>query len=243
MGLTRVHRYADLSELAVAAARLLVQRIAELQEEQDVVNVCLTHGSTAEAVYEVLAKSFSSAIDSKRIHFWWNSESFIPATDPERNATRTLTLLGKVMDVPSAQIHPMPYNPGNADPDDAAFAYATELGDTTFDICLLGMGTDGHIAAIFPEQLERVLGTSRTVLGISDAPKPPAERITLTFNAINRSTEVWLIVAGTQKAAAVKKVLAGDKTLPAAHIDAVKRTAWFVDEKAASQLPYYEGYF
>ena len=243
MGLTRVHRYADLSELAVAAARRLLTRIADLQEKQDVVNVCLTHGSTGEAVYEVLAKTFSSAIDSSRIQFWWNSESFIPATDPERNATRTLTLLGQVMDVASAQIHPMPYNPGNADPDDAAFAYATELGDTTFDICLLGMGVDGHVAAIFPEQLDRVLASSRTVLGISDAPKPPAERITLTYNAINRSTEVWLFVAGTKKAKATQKVLAGDQTLPATHVKGRARTVWFVDEEAAAKLPYYEGNF
>lgn len=243
VGLTRVHRYADLSELAHAAARRLMTRITELQATQDVVNVCLSHGSTAEAVYEVLARESSSEIDTKRIQFWWNSEFFVSATDPERNATRTLTLLGHVMDVPSAQIHPMPSNSGNADPDDAAFAYATELGESVFDICMLGMGVDGHIAAIFPDDLERVRSSSRTVLGISDAPSQPAERITLTFNAINRSDEVWFFVSGAAKATVTREVLEQNPALPASHVNATKRNVWFLDEAAASELPYFEGNF
>src|SRR5665647_2651544 len=77
-----------------------------------------------------------------------------------------------------------------------------------FDVLLLGMGPDGHIASLFPgHQAVHVL--DRTVVGVHGSPKPPPERVSLTFPAIEAAEEVWLVVAGADKSAAAGRALAG----------------------------------
>lgn len=243
MPLCRVHRYRDLEGLAAGAAAKLVAGIAALQRnDQEAVNLCLSHGTTAELVYEDFARSPDVAsLDTSSLAFWWNSENFVPPTDPERNATKTLGLLGRALNVVPAQTHPMPSKSGNADPDEAAFAYATELGDVIFDICMLGLGTDGHVAAIYPDHpsLAAQANTSLQVMGVSNAPHDPPERITLTLNAMNRSKQVWIFASGDHKAEAVAGAIGGDTDLPAALVQGTEATVWFLDEAAASLLPYH----
>ena len=243
MSVVRVHRYHDLRALAEGAASTLISEIISLQRTQDDVQLCLSHGVTAERVYEALATSpLLTHVDPTTIGFWWNSENFVPTTDPDRNATKTLATLSRGLYFVPAQTHPMPSKSGNADPDEAAFAYAAELGDTIFDVCMLGLGADGHIAAIYPGHPSFAVqnGTSLTTIGVSDAPTEPRERISLTLNAINRSKQVWFFVSGEQKAEAVAAALDGDDSIPAALARGSERTLWFVDEAAATLLPHYE---
>ena len=88
----------------------------------------------------------------------------------------------------------MPASDGGLDLDQAAEAYARELGDVIFDICLLGMGPDGHVASIFPEHPSSY--AEGEVIPVRASPKPPPERISLTLPVINRSHEVWFVVSG-----------------------------------------------
>ena len=131
----------------------------------------------------------------------------------------------------------MPASDGDLDLDQAAEAYARALGDVAFDICLLGMGPDGHVASIFPEHPSAY--AEGDVIAVRSSPKPPPERISLTLPVINRSQEVWFVVSGSDKAAAAKMALlgAGPVQIPAGGVSGVERTLWLMDRDAAAELP------
>jgi 6-phosphogluconolactonase len=144
----------------------------------------------------------------------------------------------------------MPASDGayGADADAAAAAYAAELAAAagpedhgpvpTFDVLMLGVGPDTHVASLFPE-LPAVRETERTVVGVHGAPKPPPTRISLTLPAIRAAREVWLLAAGEDKAKAATIALsgAGEVLAPAAGAYGRRRTLWLLDAAAASQLP------
>jgi 6-phosphogluconolactonase len=132
-----------------------------------------------------------------------------------------------------------------AEPEDAAEWYAGQLAAATggdgdvpaFDLLLLGIGPEGHVASIFPDS--PAARDERPVVAVRDCPKPPPTRISLTFPAINRATEVWLLVSGSAKAPAVAQALARADRLdvPAAGVHGTRATRWLLDADAASRLP------
>lgn len=237
----RIHRYADAVELAAGTAGRLALRLADLQREHQRVHLALAGGRTAFEVYQNFASlGRSSGIDTARLEIWWVSECWVPTTDPHRISTEALSVLATML--PSAsQVHPMPSSIGTNDPDDAAYSYAGELGETVFDLCLLGIGADGSVAGLYPDHpgLALAAETTQTVIGVTGLPVEPAERITLSLASINRSQEVWLMAAGSEKSAAVQRALAQDKRLPAAHANGAQATHWFVDEEAAAELAHF----
>ncbi len=242
MSLQRVYRYPSLDDLATSMAGRLAQRLVELQQGQEKVHLALTGGRTAVSLYEAFAVlAQATALDASRIELWWTSERYVPTTDPNRNSTRALSILARTMTFQPSQVHPMPSSTGTSDPDEAAYDYAAELVGVQFDICLLGMGTDGHIAAIYPDHPSMHLQaeTNLLAIGVTDAPLPPSERITVTMKAINRSNEVWLMASGAQKADVVARAIQADQTLPAGLVHGASATNWFLDAQAAAKLPYY----
>jgi 6-phosphogluconolactonase len=107
-----------------------------------------------------------------------------------------------------------------------------------FDVLLLGMGPDGHVASLFPGHAT-LHDEARTVVGEPDSPKPPPSRVSVTYPAIRAAREVWLVAAGEEKAEAVAKALSGaavDES-PAAGAYGTERTLWLVDLAAASKIP------
>ena len=104
----------------------------------------------------------------------------------------------------------------------------------TFDVVLFGMGPDGHIASLFPGH--EALGASGTVVGVHGSPKPPPQRVSLTFDAIGAAREVWLLVAGAEKAPAVARALSGAPRteIPAGTVTGTHRTLWLLDAPAAT---------
>ena len=236
----RVLRHEDADELVEAAARRLLAQLVELQAGQETVHLCLTGGRIANQVYERFAELVpDSGLDATRLHLWWGDERFVPTTDPERHSLQSLSVLARTLPVASSQVHPMPSSDGKTDPDEAAFAYAEELGHTVFDICLLGMGTDGHVASLFAGHRAFEQPPSTAAAGVTDSPVPPAERITLTLPTVNRSQRVWLFVSGSEKAEATTLALAGEEALPAARVAGVRETLWFVDQGSAGAIPTY----
>ena len=131
------------------------------------------------------------------------------------------------------------------DLDAAALAYehvlAANAGDgqpaPDFDVHLLGMGGEGHINSLFPHT-PAVRETNRLVVGVTDSPKPPPRRITLTLPAVRRSREVWLVVSGAGKADAVAAAVGGAEPVdvPAAGAVGTEATVWLLDEEAAAKL-------
>ena len=240
----------DADRLARAVAEALVARLAAAQAVRGSASVVLTGGGIGIAVLRqvaaLAAEPVRERVDWSAVDVWWGDERFVPADDAERNDKQARdALLGRV-GVPAGRVHAMPASDGPvAVPEDAAAEYAGQLaaaagadGDVpAFDVLLLGMGPEGHVGSIFPDSpAARAEGS---VVAVRDCPKPPPTRISLTFPAINRATEVWLLVSGSAKAPAVAQALGGADPLevPAAGVHGTVATRWLLDADAASQLP------
>ncbi|WP_212845103.1 6-phosphogluconolactonase [Catellatospora sp. IY07-71] len=240
--------HADARLLAEAVAARLIVRVLDAQAERGSADIVLTGGRVAAAVYRaVLANPARDAVDWSRVDLWWGDERFLPAGDPDRNDTQAREALLDALPLDPARVHPMPPadGPDGADPELAAARYAAELARSApgsgelphFDVLLLGVGEDGHVASVFPEH--PVAYETRPVSAVRGSPKPPPVRTTLTLPAINTADEVWLIAAGPDKAGAVGMALtgAGPVQLPAAGVHGVSRTVWLLDRAAAAQVP------
>lgn len=233
----RVVRLPDADEVAEVMAEHLLHRVVSLQQSKGQVNLCLTGGRTANAMYERLALlAPESRLDPTRLDLWWGDENFVAATDERRHSLQAVSRLAGGISFTSANIHMMPAKEGRADADQAAAEYAAELGDTVFDIALMGIGEDGHTASLFPHHPSSE-PTARTVIGVSNAPKPPEDRLSLTIPSLSRSDEVWFIATGASKAGAVQRALAGADDVPAAQVTGRQATYWFLDADAAGEMP------
>ncbi|WP_373431150.1 6-phosphogluconolactonase [Streptomyces turgidiscabies] len=237
--------------MAEAAAARLITRIVDAQASRGSASVVLTGGRNGNGLLAALASAPArDAIDWARLDLWWGDERFLPEGDPDRNITQARAALLDAVPLEPARVHAMPASDGpyGSDVDAAAEAYAAELAKAagpenhgpvpTFDVLMLGVGPDTHVASLFPE-LPAVRETERTVVGVRGAPKPPPTRVTLTLPAIRAAREVWLLAAGEDKAGAAAIALsgAGEIQAPAAGAYGRQRTLWLLDAPAASQLP------
>ncbi|MFD7165562.1 6-phosphogluconolactonase [Streptomyces violascens] len=241
----------DKELMAQAAAARLITKVVDAQAARGSASVVLTGGRNGNGLLAALASSPArDAIDWSRLDLWWGDERFVPEDDPERNYTQARAALLDAVPLDPKRVHAMPAAGGayGQDADAAAAAYAAELADAagpedhgpvpTFDVLMLGVGPDTHVASLFPE-LPAVRETERTVVGVHGAPKPPPTRISLTLPAIRAAREVWLLAAGEDKAHAAAIALsgAGEVQAPAAGAYGRARTLWLLDAAAASQLP------
>ncbi|HZC26624.1 MAG TPA: 6-phosphogluconolactonase [Actinopolymorphaceae bacterium] len=243
-----VHAGKDL--LAQAVAARLVTGIVDAQAARPAASVVLTGGGIGTGTLAALGGSPArDAIDWSRLDVWWGDERFLPTGDPERNETGARAALLDKVPVDPAHVHAMPATDG-LDGDDveaAAKRYAAELAAAVrpddhgpapaFDILMLGVGPDGHVASLFPGR--PAVYDERPVVAVRDAPKPPPTRISLTYPALNAAREVWFLVSGAEKAGAVRQALsgAGPAQIPAAGVRGRQRTLWLLDQDAASELP------
>ncbi len=241
---TDVVVHADRERLAQAVAARFLVRLLDAQAARGEATVVLTGGTIAAAVYWAVAASPARhAVDWSRVSFWWGDERFLPTGHPDRNETQAREALGDLF--AQARVYPMPASdgPDGDDPEAAAARYAEQLRAAEhparlphFDLLLLGVGEDGHVASVFPVQPAAY--ETRAVCAVRGAPKPPPTRITLTLPTINTAEQVWLIASGAQKAGAVELALAGGGwvQVPAAGVRGVDRTLWLLDRAAASRL-------
>jgi len=241
-----VHQSADV--LAEAVAARLVIRLVDAQAARGVASLVLTGGRVAANVYRAIAASPArDAVDWSHVELWWGDERFLPQGHPDRNETQARAALLDTVKLDPARVHPMPPSdgPDGDDPEAAAARYAAELAAAAkpgsellphFDVLLLGVGEDGHVASVFPER--PVDYETRPVAAVRGAPKPPPVRITLTLPALTTAEEVWLIATGPDKADAVGMALsgAGPVQLPAAGVHGVSRTLWLLDREAAAHV-------
>ncbi|MFI0368708.1 6-phosphogluconolactonase [Actinomadura sp. 1N219] len=244
-----LHRDQDV--LAEAAAARLVTRIVDAQAARGSASIVLTGGGVGTAVLAALAASGArDAVDWGRVDVWWGDERFLPAGDPERNETGARAALLDHVPVDPARVHPMPAadGPDGDDPDAAAARYAAELWAAArpedrervppFDVLMLGVGPDAHVASLFPET--PALRDERPVTAVRGAPKPPPTRISLTFPSLQAATEVWVLAAGESKAEAVRLGLTEPSPLraPVAGARGRQGTLFLLDRAAAARLPH-----
>ncbi|MFC8921793.1 6-phosphogluconolactonase [Cellulosimicrobium sp. NPDC057127] len=234
----------DATVLAEAVASRLVTELLDAQSVRRPVHVVLTGGTVGVASLAALSRHPArDAIDWTGVHLWWGDERFLPAGDGERNETQAReALLDALSPLPAANVHPMPAADAAATPEESATTYAGELavyapaGATVppFDVLLLGMGPDGHVASLFPGHPGLDV-TGVPTAGVHGSPKPPPERVTLTFEALAQARQVWVVAAGAEKAPAVASALGGADVhaTPAAGVAGTGRTLWLVDAAAA----------
>lgn len=234
------------ADLAERVADRFLTRVKARTRNGRIAHIALTGGSMGGTVLRaVAAHSKVDRIDWSLVHFWWGDERFVADDDQDRNALQSRTALLDHIEVPAENIHEVAAADSGLTLDEAAAAYAEELarfGDQeqawpSFAVCFLGVGPDGHIASLFPDRPE-VTETDAAVLPVRDSPKPPAERVTLTRPVINSSKRVWLVLTGADKASALGLALAGASytNVPAAGAKGRKRTIFFVDQAAASEV-------
>jgi 6-phosphogluconolactonase len=243
-----VHRDAEL--LAKAVAARLVTRLVDAAAARGTASLVLTGGGIGTAVLaELAAAPARDAVDWRHLDVWWGDERFVPSGDKERNETGARAALLDHVDVDPARVHPMPPSdgPDGDDPDAAAARYATWLTEAatpedhgpvpSFDVLLLGIGPEGHIASLFPGM--PALYDERSVVAVRNSPKPPPTRLSLTLPSINAAKEVWILASGKEKAGAVALALsgAGPVQVPAAGAHGRQRTLFLLDSDAAGQLP------
>jgi 6-phosphogluconolactonase len=243
-----VHR--DASLLAKAVAARLVTRLVDAVAARGAASLVLTGGGIGTGVLsELAAAPARDAVDWRHVDFWWGDERFLPAGHPERNETGARAALLDHVDADPARVHPMPPSdgPDGDNPEAAADRYAAELQKATtpedhgpvpsFDVLLLGIGPEGHIASLFPGM--PALYDERPVVAVRGAPKPPPTRLTLTLPAINAAREIWVLASGAEKAGAVALALsdAGPVQIPAAAARGRQRTLFLLDREAAAQVP------
>ncbi|GEP38226.1 6-phosphogluconolactonase [Nocardioides psychrotolerans] len=235
-----VEVHADAAALATSVAGELLVRLADAQEAGRDPQIVLTGGTIADALHHELARlSPGSEVDWTRVVVWWGDERFVAADSPDRNAGQARRAFLDA--VGATQVHEMPSTDDGADVEAAASAFADVIhqhGSDEFEVVMLGLGPDGHVASLFPgfPQLEV---DDRVAVGVTGSPKPPPERISLTFGALNRSRALWVIASGDGKAEAVAAALDVEGTVhdtPARGAHGRHETTYFLDREAASHL-------
>lgn len=233
----KVIRVADAAALATTAAERLMARVAR---NEGTVAICLTGGSSPKRLYELLAaEPYQSRIPWDRVHWFIGDERFVPADDPLHNMSMARRIF---LDrcAPAANIHAIPTDA--ADPDESARLYEATLRSfypadrlepsrPLFDLVLLGVGPDGHVASLFPgypalEDIDRwVAGVPRSHVA------PFVPRVSLTLSALGSCGEMLFQISGADKRAIMTRVLAGED-LPANRIHAAGEAVWLCDTAA-----------
>ena len=205
-------------------------------------SLLLSGGSTPRASYDLLATRYRDRVSWDRVYLFWGDERVVPSGDPRSNARMAREALVDRVACPPENVHAIPTDLPSAEA--AALQYETLLrahfqrARPAFDLALLGLGADAHTASIFPRS-RALVEPERWVLAVT-APVDPPARITLTMPALTAAARLFVLVAGADKAAALRRAIdpASDPAdYPAAALQrAHARVTWWVDRSAASQL-------
>jgi len=233
-----LHVLGDLASVAEAAAAEAAAG-ARAAAARGSCSIALSGGNTPRPLHERLARM---DLPWERVHLFWGDERYVPHDSAESNYRMARETLINRISIPPGNVHPMPTD--RPDPDQAARDYEAELrayfgsSPPRFDLVLLGLGEDGHTASLFSgaaalQERERLVMPSL-------APAEPRQRLTLTYPVINNAARVFFMVAGEEKAEAVRRALTADEPLERTPAAGVRphdgRLAWWLDEAAASLL-------
>ena len=223
----RWHPFETNSALVTAAVDMVTNAAAQAISARGKFRIVLAGGTTPRAIYEKLVEIKT---DWRAWHIYFGDERCLPPHDPERNSAMADAAWLTHVPIPPEHIHVIPAELGAAK---AASEYAKVLqGVPEFDLVLLGLGEDGHTASLFPGNEWGTEPASPSVLAVHHAPKPPAERVTLSAWRLSRARQVMFLVSGASKHEAVMQWRNGT-TLPASAITPVNGVDVLVDEAAA----------
>lgn len=232
---TVVNRFKDADSLAKGAAEEFVTRLGQLLRELPEVHIQLTGGTIGIATLAAIAdREDAHLLDWSRVHVWWGDERFVESNSSDRNAVQAnKAMLSKL---PAANLHEFPASDEGMNLDEAANFFAAELATIKphFSLAFVGMGPDGHICSLFPGKPEIEKGV--LVIAEHDSPKPPPQRLSFSYEAMNSVDELWFVIAGADKQDAVS-VAFGDnpESLPVGRVSGRQKTVWFIDQSAGNK--------
>jgi 6-phosphogluconolactonase len=231
-----------------AAARLLSTMVLA-QAVRGRASIVLTGGGIGTATLAAIARSPArDAVAWNAVDVFWGDERFVPANDPERNDRAADKVLLDLVPVDQSRVHRVPASDQVASVEEAAAGYAATLAEVArsegfnesvprFDVVLLGMGPEGHVASLFPDS--PAVHAAGTVVAVESCPKPPPTRVSLTFSALRSAAEVWVLVTTGAKAAATAAALSATSPadVPAAGVHGREVTLFVLDHDAAGEVP------
>ena len=230
----------DANSVADAVAAAVLEKLASVLREKSVAHFVVTGGTVGISSLASISRLDDKSVDWARVHVWWGDERFVEQNSTDRNAVQARKVWLSQSLVPEANIHEFPALDQGLDLEAARLVFEGELARFAnadvaypeFDLLLLGMGPDGHVASLFPGHEH----AATAVVAVQDSPKPPPMRLSLNYNVINDASEVWFTVAGADKAEAVA-IAFGDepRSLPVGLISGKTRTVWFVDQAAGAR--------
>lgn len=231
-----VFTFPDPTRLARAAAETVIETLRAALEERGRGSLVLTGGSTPRTLYELIARDYGHALDWGKVDIFFSDERHVPPDDDDSNYRMARETLLDGIGFADANVHPFPTQ---STPEADARAYHETLRDyfgdaPAFDIVLLGMGEDGHVASLFPDR-PALSETERWVVATEAPPSSPVlDRLTLTYPILNAARTVLFLVTGERKHDALRAVLEDpEQSPPAERVDARERLLWYVDEAAA----------
>ena len=204
--------------------------VSELRKSKTELTILLTGGTLG---IEFIAALGKTAMDFTNIHFIFGDERYVPREHPDRNEYQGLEAF------PDLKRHLIRYPEASQDLEHARQSFSLELENLLgqidspsrqIDLTILGMGPDGHIASLFPG----VEHESTWIVSEDNSPKPPSQRLSFSYQALNNSERVWFLVAGAGKADALRSVYAGQ--LPASKIRGMSETRWYLDKEISDAL-------
>lgn len=219
------------SALTIEAAQRLRQKLQE-PRGGTLLRVLLTGGTLG---IQLLQELSQLDLDLARVQFYFGDERFVGLQDPDRNEAQGLAVWPEL----ASSLHRFPEP--DQDLEQARIFMNTQMtqdlgaldgAGSTFDLVILGMGPDGHVASLFPE----VQHSDDWIVSEASSPKPPSARLSFSYQALNRSREVWFLVSGESKAAAVRCALGAACDLPAGKVKGLEKTLWFMDQELRRAL-------
>jgi 6-phosphogluconolactonase len=244
---SRIEVFNDLEGLSHWMAGRFVQVASEAAHERGRFLVAFSGGSTPQRLYQLLTQPpYLGQIQWQSIHWFWGDERCVPPDDPGSNYHSAQQILLSHIPLPKENLHRVK---GELAPEQAAQDYAEQLRACAepglnwprFDLVLLGMGGDGHIASLFPGSDPKDESKASTLAVTGHYQGRPAQRVTLTSPVFNAARQIFFLLSGEDKAETLARVLNGPYQpveLPAQRIRPTDGDlTWLVDQAAASRLP------
>ncbi len=241
--MTRLTACPDPETVAERASAHIARQLGRAVHEREVAHLALSGGTTPGRTYGLLA---AKAAALAGVHMWFADERCVAPDEPESNYRLVAEVLLGPAEIPAQWVHRME---GERGPQEGARRYAEELARALpapasqasggqaaapmLDLIVLGIGPDGHVASLFPGADSLEAGEDTVCLGVSDSPKPPGERITLSLSVLRAARECVLLATGASKADAVAAMLAEPTTHVPASLLTRERLTVFVDDAAA----------
>jgi len=213
---------------AEVATEVAAQLLGAITQDETHKLIGLTGGTLGIEIIREFGKLVQAHLPAT---FVFGDERFVALDDPDRNEHQGLQAW------PSLASYLVRYPAGSDEIESARTQFEAQLQASfgekpSFDITILGMGPDGHVASLFPGH--KLLGD--LVVAETDSPKPPGKRLSLSYPALNSSKEVWFVASGAAKADAVRCALASDCDLPVGRVKGESRTRWFIDSELSREL-------